>query len=87
MWVKLKDYHEKEYIICASSEKEKPEETKDPSSKGLVSNHAYSLVGVYELQYQNQPLRLLKLRNPWGHQEWNGDWSDESDLWTPELRK
>jgi calpain-15 len=29
----------------------------------------------------------LKLRNPWGHQEWNGDWSDLSDRWTPELKE
>lgn len=32
-------------------------------------------------------MRLLKLRNPWGHQEWTGDWSDRSDKWTPELRR
>ena len=29
----------------------------------------------------------MKLRNPWGSGEWKGDWSDESDLWTPELRR
>ena len=27
------------------------------------------------------------MRNPWGKFEWQGDWSDESDLWTPELRE
>jgi calpain-15 len=30
----------------------------------------------------------MKLRNPWGNKgEWNGDWSDKSDKWTPELKK
>ena len=28
---------------------------------------------------------MIKLRNPWGQFEWKGDWSDESDKWTPEL--
>jgi hypothetical protein len=27
------------------------------------------------------------LRNPWGSGEWTGDWSDNSPLWTEELRK
>jgi calpain-15 len=28
------------------------------------------------------------MRNPWGKQgEWTGDWSDDSDLWTPALSK
>lgn len=32
-------------------------------------------------------MRLLKLRNPWGQGEWTGDWSDNSDKWTPQLRE
>jgi len=28
----------------------------------------------------------VKLRNPWGSGEWIGDWSDNSDLWTDELK-
>jgi calpain-15 len=26
------------------------------------------------------------MRNPWGKKEWTGDWSDSSQLWTPELK-
>eukprot|EP00052_Salpingoeca_macrocollata_P016853 m.136215 g.136215 ORF g.136215 m.136215 type:complete len:911 (+) comp20187_c0_seq2:1648-4380(+) len=47
---------------------------------GLVSGHAYSLVRAVQLG----PHRLLELRNPWGNFEWNGDWSDNSELWTTE---
>lgn len=32
-------------------------------------------------------MQLLKVRNPWGKVEWLGDWSDNSDKWTPELIK
>ena len=34
-----------------------------------------------------QTIKLLKIRNPWGHKEWNGDWSDKSKLWTDDLKK
>jgi hypothetical protein len=38
------------------------------------------------MEYKGYKLQLLKLRNPWGHQEWSGDWSDGSPLWTDALR-
>ena len=35
-----------------------------------------------------QGLKLLKLRNPPGdHDEWKGDWSDKSELWTLRLKR
>lgn len=30
---------------------------------------------------------LLKIRNPWGNDEWNGEWSFTSPRWTEQLRK
>lgn len=30
---------------------------------------------------------MLKLRNPWGSGEWQGDWSDKSKLWTPQIKQ
>ena len=28
----------------------------------------------------------MKIRNPWAHGEWKGDWSDHSGKWTTRLR-
>ena len=48
-------------------------------------NHAYGLNDVIELKDpdNNQPIRLLRIRNPWGNSEWNGAWGEGSE----ELKK
>jgi calpain-15 len=51
-------------------------------SMGVVSRHAYSILGVY--QYGDE--RLVKMRNPWGKHEWTGDWSDKSERWTEDAK-
>lgn len=45
---------------------------------GLVEGHAYSVLEVQEIY----GVRLVRLRNPWGRELWNGAWSPGS----PELR-
>lgn len=57
-------------------------------SVGLVPNHAYSLLDVFEVADKTGTLiRLLKVRNPHAKSKWRGDWSDTSALWTAELRR
>ncbi|EDQ86571.1 uncharacterized protein MONBRDRAFT_33774 [Monosiga brevicollis MX1] len=57
-------------------------ENRDLGGPGLVSGHAYSLIGVYKSKRGH---RLIQLRNPWGELEWTGDWSDNSPLWTSDM--
>lgn len=69
----------KNYIMCCSAG------GNVGNGDGLVKNHSYSLIGVYEFDTDEGRVQLIKIRNPWGQFEWKGDWSDKSALWTPEI--
>ena len=50
---------------------------------GLVSGHAYAVLEIME--YQN--LKMLLVKNPWGHFEYKGKFSiHDTKSWTPELK-
>ena len=55
-------------------------------NKGLRPRHAYSVLDVMDFSANNGGPRLLRMRNPWGHFSWRGDWADDSKLWNRELR-
>lgn len=44
---------------------------------GVALRHAYTLLQTFEFQKDDQKVRLVKMRNPWGISgEWQGDWGD-----------
>ncbi|EFX03067.1 calpain-like protein [Grosmannia clavigera kw1407] len=47
---------------------------------GLIMRHAYSILRAVEMD----GVRLVLLKNPWGHEEWKGRWGDGSREWTAE---
>ncbi|KAK7153306.1 hypothetical protein R3I93_011263 [Phoxinus phoxinus] len=51
------------------------------SSNGIVGGHAYTVTGVSKVMREGNPVHLVRVLNPWGETEWNGDWSDGSSLW------
>lgn len=82
-WSTLKQCDLKNYEMMAASHGQGEEQQKT----GVISGHAYSLIAVKEFMHEDKLVRLAVLRNPWGEGEWNGVWSDKSELWTPELRE
>ena len=92
------------YVLAAATREFADREINDKGvdeSTGLVRAHAYSIMGVYEVAFEDgkprrvgatekfspSNLRLLKLRNPWGDTEWTGGWSAKDERWTPELKE
>ncbi|CAN0243204.1 unnamed protein product, partial [Discosporangium mesarthrocarpum] len=52
------------------------------AGQGLHLMHAYSMVDVGEIEsvwpsdQTTWKVRLVRLRNPWGHGKWEGPWGD-----------
>ncbi|OCT79455.1 hypothetical protein XELAEV_18026265mg [Xenopus laevis] len=51
------------------------------TGKNLIAAHAYSITGAEEVSYRDGKVQLIRLRNPWGHKEWKGQWSDDAPEW------
>eukprot|EP00741_Cyanophora_paradoxa_P014829 tig00000189_g14305.t1 len=52
---------------------------------GVVKNHAYGVLEAREVEEGARRHRLVRVRNPWGRQEWSGRFADGSPDWTPAL--
>lgn len=67
-------------ISCGTGPLDELEE----EATGLVSGHAYAVLEVMEYK----GLKMLLVKNPWGHQSYKGKFSiDDHKSWTPELKK
>ncbi|KAK6170022.1 hypothetical protein SNE40_018513 [Patella caerulea] len=55
---------------------------KDPEielTNGLYAGHAYSITAIKKVPLGRYSVSLIRLRNPWGKNEWTGRWSDRSE--------
>ncbi|CAI2386441.1 unnamed protein product [Moneuplotes crassus] len=83
VWKNLKDGIRNGYAMLCSLDTEKYN-FDDQSS---ISNFSYNVIGTYKINTSNGNVKLIKIRNPWKNFDWEGDWSDESDLWTSEIKE
>ena len=75
---KLEQWDREECVLAAStSGHDTTSAGATTSTHGLVAGHAYAVTTVKKVGSH----RMLRLRNPWGQFEWDGDWSDSSSLW------
>ncbi|XP_054131482.1 calpain-3 isoform X3 [Melozone crissalis] len=68
-------------LMASSIDTIMPMQYETRMSCGLVKGHAYSVTAVEEVLFKGEKIRLVRLRNPWGQVEWNGAWSDKSEVW------
>lgn len=87
LWERLVVSENKNYMMAASAGA--TEASADQLEElGLVAAHSYGLMkAVLVTDGFGDQVKLVQLRNPWGDFEWNGDWGDDSDLWTDEIKK
>ena len=79
----LRKFKDRGHLMGCASNGEEAEVARVAPQMGLVLNHAYSLLDVWEGQRRSgERIKLLKLRNPWGEGEWKGKWCAGSDLWS-----
>ena len=52
-----------------------------------MTDHAYTILSAHVVETANGTVQLLKLRNPWGFEMYNGPWSDKDPVWTEDLLK
>ncbi len=84
IWIKYQNAQKKGFLMTAGTNVDTEELNME--SLGLIPGHAYSIIKVEEINTKDGKEKLVNLRNPWGHGEWNGDWCDSSPKWTEEIR-
>lgn len=80
LWRRIRYWDDKKYVIVTGSRGDDGVKI----SVGIIQGHAYTIINAHEINGE----RVLEMRNPWGDMnEWNGRWGDDSEAWTPVLRK
>lgn len=78
LWNRLLRFKQAGFLLGCGTPPGKLGGDEDVNEFGIVQSHAYSVLDVAVVD----GFQLIQVRNPWGREEWKGDWSDNSPLWT-----
>lgn len=81
IWNLLKQYVSKDWdcLLGCSIQSNAKDSKEENVGFGLLNGHAYSFLGLGEVNLGKDKIKLVKLRNPWGRGEWEGPYGDRSD--------
>jgi hypothetical protein len=82
IWKLFKKASDNNYIMTCGTKK-----NFSMINEGLIPSHGFSVISVKEGTISGELVKLIYIRNPYGFKEWQGKWSDKSDLWTAEAKK
>jgi len=74
LWVKIKEIKGRGSSISLTSAGTTKYEVED----GMVNYHGYALFEIRTVNTNKGSVNLIKAKNVWGHTEWTGAWSDNS---------
>ena len=84
----IRDAQKKGFFVLADITETESTNLEALSRLGLITNHAYTVINTVVLRKSNgSEIKLIKMQNIWGTNEWVGDWSDNSTKWTQEFKK
>jgi len=78
-----RSYERRNFMTCTMVRRDLSRNS-EGRSLGLVSDHAYTISKIVEIDLPNHVgrLKLLRIRNPHGnYKEWKGAWSDRDENW------
>lgn len=72
----MKEHIDNHHVIGANMDG-KADRAEEAKSNGLYTRHVYSILALLDEELDaGGRVKLIQLRNPWGKNEWTGDWND-----------
>ena len=87
IWKEIKAAKERGDVVLTGTHAQGSRKNGENLWNGLSIMHAYTVLGPQVLTDEaGNEIKLIKMRNPWGAEDYDGAYSDKSSLWTDALR-